>query len=452
MTPRDPGTARRPRVFLQTFGCQMNAYDSAKMLELLRGQDFEPVDSPRLADLILVNTCAIREKSEHKVYSLLGKLGGLKRARPGVVIGVGGCVSQQRGAEILERVAEVDLVFGPDHAFALPALLDEVRQGRRVVHTEWRHPRQRVANFVPDFGPAVGSAGEVKAGLAITKGCNNFCTFCVVPHTRGREVSREPDNILAEARALAARGVREITLLGQNVNSYRAGGVNFVELLRRLDALEGLERIRYTSPHPKDFRSELAQAHAELPKLCEHVHLPVQSGSDRILRAMRRNHDIATYLGKMAMIRERVPEIALSTDIIVGFPGEEEADFEATLDVLRTVRFDQVYAFKFSPRSGTPAATLPGQVPEPVRAERLQRLFDLHGQIVQERNAALVGSRQEVLVEGTHPRGGALSGRTRGNKPVMLLDSACRPGDLVPVDIVAARKFSLVARDVSRDS
>ncbi len=440
------------RVFIQTFGCQMNAYDSAKMLEHLRGQNYVPVASAREADLVLLNTCAIREKAEHKVYSLLGTLSGLKRARPDVVIGVGGCVAQQRGAEMLGRVEAVDLVFGPDHLFDLPAMLADVAAGERVVRTDWRHRTQRVANFIPDFGPAVGSAGDVKAGLAITKGCNNFCTFCVVPYTRGREVSREPDNILAEARALAERGVKEITLLGQNVNSYTAGGVNFVELLRGLNDVPGLERIRYTSPHPKDFREELAQAHAELPKLCEHVHLPVQSGSDRILKAMRRNHQIAEYLDKMAMIRQRVPSVALSTDIIVGFPGEQEQDFQATLDVMRTVRFDQLYAFKYSPRSGTPAADLPDAVPEPVRAERLERLFGLHDEIVRERNAALIGTRQELLIEGPHPRGAAMTGRTRGNKPALLPDSQRRPGELVPVEIVAARKYSLVAREVTRDS
>jgi tRNA-2-methylthio-N6-dimethylallyladenosine synthase len=463
MTESHRDRAAPRKVYLQTFGCQMNEYDSAKMLEHLRSRNYVAVDSPRQADLVLVNTCAIREKSEHKVYSLLGRLGGLKQSRPGVLIGVGGCVSQQRGDEILRRVREVDFVFGPDHLFDLPDMLQAAQAGERVVRTEWRHPTQRVANFIPDFGNVAGEAsgapttgargaGEVKAGLAITKGCNNFCTFCVVPYTRGREVSREPDNILAEARAMVARGVKEITLLGQNVNSYKADGVKFVELLRRLNDVAGLERIRYTSPHPKDFREELAQAHAELPKLCEHVHLPVQSGSDRILKAMQRNHGIASYLDKLAMIRERVPAVALSTDLIVGFPGEEEADFQATLDVMRTVRFDQVYAFKFSPRSGTPAADLPAQVPERERAERLQRLFALHDEIVQGRNAALVGTRQEVLVEGPHPRGAAMMGRTRGNKPVQLPESSREPGELVPVQIVAARKYSLVAREEPRDS
>ncbi len=451
MSPTTANGADRKGVFIQTFGCQMNEYDSAKMLEQLRAENYAPVDSPARAHLILVNTCAIREKSEHKVYSLLGRLGGIKRSHPEVVIGVGGCVSQQRGAEILKRVESVDMVFGTDNLFELPAMLRAVAAGERVVRTDWHDRKRKVANFIPDFGPAFGAPGEVKAGLAITKGCNNFCTFCVVPYTRGREVSREPENILAEARAMLARGIREITLLGQNVNSYKAGETDFVGLLRHLNELEGLQRIRYTSPHPKDFDEKLADAHAVLPKLCEHLHLPFQSGSDRILKAMRRNHKIATYLDKMTMIRQRVPGIALSTDIIVGFPGESEEDFEATLNVLRTVRFDHVYAFKFSPRSGTPAATLSDQVPERVRAERLARLFELNDSIVSERTSALIGSRQEVLSEGPHRRGcGAITGRTRGNKPVMVVDCNAERGDLVPVEIVSARKFSLVARDLRR--
>ncbi|MBI3994037.1 MAG: tRNA (N6-isopentenyl adenosine(37)-C2)-methylthiotransferase MiaB, partial [Candidatus Lambdaproteobacteria bacterium] len=348
---------RSRKVYIQTFGCQMNEYDSEKMLEHLRGQDYVPTDDPRQADLILINTCAIREKSEHKVYSRLGELDGLKRARPHVVLGVGGCVAQQRGEEILRRAPQVDLVFGTDNLFELPELLREVAAGRRVAQTAWRGRKTRVENFIPamapDFGPEAASASPVKAHLAIAKGCNNFCTFCVVPHTRGREVSREPQNILDEARALVQRGVLEITLLGQNVNSYRAHGTDFVDLLQRLNDLPGLARIRYTSPHPKDFNARLAQAHAELPKLCEHLHLPFQSGSDRILKAMRRNHEIAAYLDKIALVRECVPRIALSTDIIVGFPGETEEDFQATLEVVRRVRFDHLYAFKFSPRTDT---------------------------------------------------------------------------------------------------
>ena len=293
----DPPTTSRSKpkgVYIKTFGCQMNDYDSVKMVEQLRGENYIPVDSPRDADLILVNTCAIREKSEHKVYSLLGSLGGIKQSRPEVVIGVGGCVSQQRGDEILKRVRSVDMVFGTDNLFELPEMLRDVAGGERVVRTAWHDRKRKVANFIPDFrlggGNLPSAAPSVKAGLAITKGCNNFCTFCVVPYTRGREVSREPDNILAEARALVENGTREITLLGQNVNSYRTGSARFVDLLEELNALEGLARIRYTSPHPKDFGEKLATAHARLPKLCEHIHLPVQSGSTRILKAMRRNH------------------------------------------------------------------------------------------------------------------------------------------------------------------
>ena len=447
------GAPKRKGVYIQTFGCQMNEYDSAKLLERLRGENFVPVDSPREADLILVNTCAIREKAEHKVYSLLGRLGGLKKNRPDLVIGVGGCVSQQKSEELARRAPEVDLVFGPDHLFDVPEMLEDIAAGGRPVRTGWRHGNERVVNFIPEFPPGAAPVGEIKAGLAITKGCNNFCTFCVVPYTRGREVSREPENILAEARAMAARGVREITLLGQNVNSYKAAGVTFVELLRRINVVEGLARIRYTSPHPKDLGPELVEAHGELEALCEHMHLPMQSGSDRILKAMRRNHTIATYLDKVELLRRRVPGIALSTDIIVGFPGETEADFEATLEVMRKVRFDQVYAFKYSPRSDTPAAAMPVQVPEAVRKDRLARILAFHDETVIESNGNLVGSRQEVLLEGLHPAGGgAWSGRTRGNKPVLVEATPAQRGDLVPVDIVGARKYSLVARMASIES
>ncbi len=448
--PVPEAEARPKRVYLQTFGCQMNEYDSAKMLEQLQAAHYTRVENPAQADLVLLNTCAIREKAEHKVYSLLGTLAGIKQRNPEAVIGVGGCVAQQRGREILRRAPNVDLVFGTDNLFELPEMLREVETGRRVVRTEWRGRKQKVENFIPDVDlplPA-GAASPVVAQLAITKGCNNFCTFCIVPHTRGREVSREPDNILAEAHRLAERGVREILLLGQNVNSYKALSVDFVTLLERLHEVPGLERLRYTSPHPKDFNDRLARAHRDLPRLCEHLHLPFQAGSNRILKAMRRNHQIGTYLAKLARARELVPHLAVSTDVIVGFPGETEADFHATLAVLEEVRFDQVYAFKYSAREGTPAATLPDPVPEAVKTERLARLFDLHESTVQSINEALVGSRQEVLVEGPERQGHGMWGRTRGNKNVTVLESTAPPGSLVPVEIVAARKFALVAREV----
>lgn len=438
------------KVFVQTFGCQMNEYDSGKMLEQLRGENYFPTTDPRAADLILVNTCAIREKSEHKVFSLLGRLGRIKAARPHMMIGVGGCVAQQKGAEILARAKEVDVVFGTDNLFELPELLGRAAAGERVAHTDWQPRKQRIENFIPDFAAPPGTDNPVKGAVAITKGCNNFCTFCVVPYTRGREVSREPENIVAEAEALVRRGAKEVLLLGQNVNSYKAGGERFVHLLERLQRLPGLARIRYTSPHPKDFGEELARAHRDLPKLCEHLHLPFQSGSDRILQAMRRNHKIEAYREKIRMVRELVPDISLSTDIIVGFPGETEADFQATLEVLAEVRFDHLYAFKFSSRAQTPAAEMDGQVPERTKAHRLQRLLALHETILGEKQAALVGSHQEVLLEGPHPREpGAWMGRTRGNKSVTVFAPRRNPGELVPVEVVATRKFSLVAREAA---
>lgn len=448
-------------VYIQTFGCQMNEYDSTKMVEQLRASNYTLVETPDKAQLILVNTCAVREKAEHKVYSLLGRLGDLKDERPEVVIGVGGCVAQQRGKEILDRAKSVDLVFGTDNLFQLPEMLDAVARGERVLQTDWQNRKQKVANFIPQFeinnngslGGETQNGRMFKANLAITKGCNNYCTFCVVPYTRGLEVSREPGNILEEATRQVSQGAKEIMLLGQNVNSYKANGVNFVDLLQRMNEISGLERIRYTSPHPKDFNETLADAHRDLPKLCEHLHLPVQSGSDRILKAMRRNHKIEQYLEKLDMMRQKVPDIAISSDIIVGFPGETETDFEDTLEVLRKARFDQIYAFKFSARSDTPAAKYDDQVPEAVKADRLARLFELYEGIVLEKNQTMVGKREEVLLEGKHPKvQGAMTGRSRGYKSVMVMDCDKQAGELEPVEVVSVRKFSLVARGLTHES
>ena len=470
----EPASTGAPKgVFLQTFGCQMNEYDSAKMLEMLRGTGYRVVGRPEEAELVLVNTCAIREKSEHKLDSLLGALAQGAAGRPGRILGVTGCVAQERGADLLKRARAVDLVLGTDNLFRLPEALRRVSQGERIAWTEW-HPAdrglqpegRRVRNFIPDIDPSgrasqagrlseapwldAAGAPSVVAHLAITKGCDNFCSFCVVPYTRGREVCREPDDIAAEARRLVARGVREITLLGQNVNSYRTGRTDFVGLLERLAGIAGLARLRYVSAHPKDFHARLARAHRDLAPLCEHLHLPVQSGSDAVLQAMRRRHTVRDYLERVACARERVPGLTVTTDMIVGFPGETEADFEATLDLMRTVRFDQVYAFKFSPRVQTPAAAYPGQVPEAVKAARLERLFALHEPIVKEQLAGRVGSQQEVLAEGPARAPGAVTGRTRGNTQVIVPDCAAAPGTLIPVEIVGARRFGLVARPLPR--
>ena len=433
------------KVHVQTWGCQMNEYDTDKMLGVLKQRDYVYTEHPEEADLILLNTCSVREKAEHKVFSQLGKLRGLKARKPNLRIGVGGCVAQQAGKTILQRARNVDLVFGTDNLYDLPELLDEVEQGQRVVRTERKAYREKVRNFVPGYTFTASKPG-LKAHLAITKGCNNFCSFCIVPITRGLEVSREAGNILDEAKRLVDSGTREICLLGQNVNSYKAEGVTFVNLLEELDQIKGLERVRFTSPHPKDFREELADAIRDLRTVCEQMHLPLQSGSNAILRQMRRWYTQEKYLEKVEMLRSRVPDAALSTDLIVGFPGETEADFEDTLSVVREAQFDMMYAFKYSPRPGTPAAQYDGQLPDEVRRERLRVLLEVQGEISRAKQKALVGSEQEVLVEGPHPReSGCWTGRTRGNYAVAVRAETVRTGELLPVRIIGTRTHSLEA-------
>jgi len=372
------------KVHIQTFGCQMNEYDTDKMLEVLRHENYSQTNCQDEADLIILNTCSIREKAENKVYSELGRLRELKSANPDLKIGVGGCVAQQEGKAILRRAKNVDFVFGTDNLFELPEMLSKVAEGQKISRTE-RHARQKVRNFIPDYTFQQAKNFGVKAQIAITKGCNNHCSFCVVPFTRGVEVSREPEHIIAEAQRLVAAGTKEICLLGQNVNSYKANGTDFVELLRRLDGLEKLERLRFISPHPKDFHAELANAFVTLPSLCEQMHLPLQSGSDRILRRMRRWYTMETFYEKVALLRDRLPQATLSTDLIVGFPGETEEEFEMTMEAVRNVRFDLIYSFKYSARPGTRAAEYPEHLAENVKSERLKRLLETQEKIVREK-------------------------------------------------------------------
>ena len=438
-------TAPPRKVHIATFGCQMNEYDSDKMLEILKQENYHYTDQPEDADLILLNTCSVRDKAEQKVYSLLGRLRRLKQSNPQLRVGVGGCVAQQEGSRILTREPSVDLVFGTDNLFELPDMLRDVATGNRLVRTERLAPKQKVRNFIP---PEVSSAAspQLKAHLAITKGCNNFCSFCIVPITRGLEVSREPENIVEEARALVDSGVKELCLLGQNVNSYKANGVGFVGLLRQLDSIERLQRIRFTSPHPKDFKEDLAEAFASLPTLCEQLHLPLQAGSDTVLRRMRRWYTLEKYIEKVALYRQFVPQGTLSTDLIVGFPGETEFDFEQTLQAIRTVRFDQIYAFKYSPRPETPAAGYSGQLSEEIKADRLRRLLEVQEAIVIEKNQSLIGSEQEVLIEGPYLKDPSrLNGRSRGNHSVAISDCHTNPGELVPVRVTGARTYLLEA-------
>ncbi len=442
--PLSPSAERK--VHIATFGCQMNEYDTDKMLELLRKEHYTFTPTPEDADLILLNTCSVREKAEQKVYSLLGRLRPLKQKNPQLKIGVGGCVAQQEGNAILQRERSVDMVFGTDSLFDLPAILAEVESGQRVVRIGRNAERQKVRNFIPEFTFQQETKPSIKAHLAITKGCNNFCSFCIVPITRGLEVSREPANIIAEAQQLVAKGVKEICLLGQNVNSYKAEGVTFVELLRELDKIEGLFRVRFTSPHPKDFREELAEAFAELPTLCEQLHLPLQSGSDAVLRRMRRWYTLEKYLDKVEMYRNHAPGGTLSTDLIVGFPGETDADFERTMAAIRDVRYDQIFAFKYSPRPNTPAAEYDQQLPEDVKIERLRILLEEQEQIVTEKNQALVGSAQEVLIEGPDLKEpNLLKGRSRGYHSVAIRNCKAEIGNLVPVRITGARTYLLEA-------
>jgi len=423
------------KAHIQTYGCQMNEHDSFRIMEILASLGYEPAQSPQDASLVIVNTCSVRRNPENKVYSYLGMLRPIKDRNPGLVVGVAGCVAQQEGENLLKRSPLVNLVFGPDNYFRLPEMLDQVHAGKRVVMTGWAPGRERVNNFIPEPWLERGHVDGCKAYIAISKGCNNFCTFCIVPHVRGREVSRELDNILIEARDLIAKGAREIWLLGQNVNSYKAGDNSFYHLLDAVSRLP-LARVRFTSPHPKDWSNDLADLMADRPTICNHLHLPLQAGADRVLKLMNRRHTILEYLDKVAYLESRIPAIEISTDLIVGFPTETDAEFEETLGVMRQVRFSQVFSFKYSPRPGTKACELGDDIPRDVKEDRLARLIALQDQINAERMAVYVGGVYEVLIDGTHPRTpGVSSARTDGYRPVSVAADGLKIGDLVPVRI-----------------
>lgn len=432
------------RAYIQTFGCQMNEHDTQRMREVLCGLGYADAAVPEEASLILLNTCSVRENPENKVYSQLGRLRPLKAKNPDLIIGVGGCVAQQEGESILDREKSVDMVFGPDNIFRLREMIERVGAGERVVMTTWQHrPADRIVNFIPEEWVERGHVEGCKAYIAITKGCDNFCTFCIVPRTRGREVSREPGSILQEARSLAARGAKEVWLLGQNVNSYKAGNCGFYELLDAVSQVEGLLRLRFTSPHPNDWDNTLSDLMATRPAICPQLHLPFQAGSNAILAAMRRGHTIEDYLAKVAYLKHAVPGIELSADLIVGFPGETEEDFAGTLRVLEEVRFAQIFAFKYSPRPKTAAASLDDDVPRQAKEERLQRVIALQERIQAEQLSACVGQTHEVLIDGPHGREpGIMNGRTPGFRPVSVRTDAAL-GDCIPVRITGWRNHWL---------
>ena len=425
-----------------TFGCQMNEHDSERMKGMLESLGYEEVAERDDAHLILFNTCSIRESADSRFIGNLGEAKRLKTENPDRVVGVGGCWAQSVKDEVFERFPFVDVAFGPGQIHRLAEFLTSdslTAQGYFEFEDFSGHlPMKREREF--------------QAWVQISQGCNMGCAFCIVPSTRGREVSRDPNELVAEVARLAEDGVCEVTLLGQNVNSYgrdlpKESRVSFSELLRELDAIDGIERVRYTSPHPTYLREDVIRAHAELPSVCEHIHLPLQSGSTRILKAMKRPYTKERYLDRVAQIREHVPDVALTTDIIVGFPGETEEDFQETLEVVEQVRYDSAFTFIFSPRRGTVAADLPDQLSHPVKRERMERLVELVQRNATERAQRFVGRTMEVLVEGpsrTDPS--RLRGRTRHNKTVNFAGVA-QPGEFVDVEIASATSTTLAGEE-----
>ena len=444
----------------------MNVYDSGQMVAGLAPFGYHQVDAPKHADLILVNTCTIRAKAEQKAFSFLGRLGELKAKKPHLIIGVTGCVAQQEGENIFKRMPHVDLVLGTQAISQLPRIVEKIEAKRcRVVDIATDADRNA-------GGPAAVLSDErsVTRFVTIMTGCDNYCTYCVVPYVRGRETSRPFADIVQEVEGLVATGVREVTLLGQNVNSYgqKEGLGSFAGLLERVNAIKGLRRIRFTTSHPKDFSEDLMRSFNSLPKLCRHIHLPVQSGSDRILKRMNRKYTHTAYLDKVAQVRQWCPEIEITSDIIVGFPGETDQDFDATVDLIRQVGFDGLFVFNYSDRPQTPASRFGDKVPQAISNQRLQAILQLQEQIVRGKNKTLVGTEQSVLVEGFSKKqeqpdrtagmnSAEFTGRTTGQKIVNFIcpgETTRRvigPGELVDVKIERALSHSLKGRALPFD-
>jgi len=435
------------RYYIKTFGCQMNEYDSARIADVLRAcEGLEAVDDPRFADLLLMNTCSVREKAQEKVFSLLGEWRSLKQQRPELIIAVGGCVASQEGSAITARAPFVDLVFGPQTIHRLPQMLKQLRaRGRSVVDISF--PEIEKFDHLPE-----PRAEGARAYVSVMEGCSKYCSFCVVPYTRGDEVSRPFDSVLAEVRALVRQGVAEITLLGQNVNAYAgamADGaiVDLATLIHHVAAIDGVQRIRFTTSHPLEFSDSLIEAYAHVPKLANHLHLPVQSGSDRVLAAMKRGYTMLEYKERIRKVRAVRPDIAVSSDIIVGFPGETERDFEATLKLAAAVNFDQSFCFLYSRRPGTPAASLPDEVPLEIKQQRLARLQQQLDAQALAISRMMVGSVQRVLVERPAKKNQAeLAGRTENNRWVNFVGPTSLLQRFVDVVVTEARPHSLRGR------
>ncbi|HWJ88240.1 MAG TPA: tRNA (N6-isopentenyl adenosine(37)-C2)-methylthiotransferase MiaB [Pelagibacterium sp.] len=451
--PAPQSNARK--VFIKTYGCQMNVYDSDRMTDALAPHGYTPTTDMGEADLVLLNTCHIREKAAEKVYSELGRIRDFRDERgPGakkMLIGVAGCVAQAEGEEIMARAPAVDLVFGPQSYHRLPDLVERART-ERVVDTEF--PEEDKFAHLPAPRREVTISRGLTAFLTVQEGCDKFCSFCVVPYTRGAEVSRPVAQVLAEARALADAGVREITLLGQNVNAYHgldAAGqpVSLGALCHRLAEIEGIARIRYTTSHPRDMDDELIAAHRDLDKLMPYLHLPVQSGSDAILKAMNRRHTAAEYIDIIGRMREARPDMAISGDFIVGFPGETDADFEATVEIVRTIGYASAFSFKYSSRPGTPGAGMDNQIEEHVKAERLDILQAEITRHSQAFNAGCVGMTFPVLIEKPGRNPGQVAGRSPYLQAVHITADAGLIGQILPVEIIGLAKNSLEGRIVT---
>jgi len=437
------------KLYIKTFGCQMNVYDSERMATSLGADGYNEVSSPEEADMILLNTCHIREKAAEKIYSDLGRFKSLKAKNPDLKIGVTGCVAQAEGEEIIKRQPLVDIVVGPQAYHRLPAMAKSIENGKKIVDTEF--PEEDKFDHLPT---APKSKRAPSAFLTVQEGCDKFCAFCVVPFTRGAEVSRPVSQIINEAQDLVERGVRDITLLGQNVNAYHGkmgnNDASLPQLIKELSNIEDLKRIRFTTSHPNDMTQELIDAHGEIEKLMPYLHLPVQSGSDKILKGMNRKHTTKSYLEVIEKLRIARPDIALSGDFIVGFPGESDEDFEQTLELVREVKYAQAYSFKYSTRPGTPAAESKKQVPEEIKSERLSRLQSLLSQHQKEFMETMVGKTLPVLLERPGRLDGQLVGRSEYLHGVHASIDRAKIGDIVNLRILGADTNSLRAEFVSK--
>ncbi len=431
------------RVFVETYGCQMNEADSELMRGLMRHRGYTEATSADEADVVLLNTCAVRERAEERVFGRLGWLKSLKRRRPEVVLGVTGCMAERLRSDLVKRAPYVDLVIGPDAYRRLPDLVASARKAEAGdPQIDVRLDREEMYNDLP-----VERVPGVSGWITVQRGCDKFCTFCIVPFVRGRERSLAPEQVVAQAQEMAAAGYREVTLLGQTVSSYYERGFDFADLLHGVHEVDALHRIRYTSPYPNDFGPRLLDALQALPRVGRHIHLPVQSGSTPILRAMKRGYTAESYLAKVERIHREMPDFALTTDIIVGYPGEDEADFERTLDLMRACRFDSAFMFHYSERDGTHAArNSPDEIPIEVKKERLSRLIELQESISRERFAAMVGRTVEVLVQGPSRRDPTRHvGRTSCFKTMILPGEGHAPGDLVSARVVGSTSHTLFA-------